>query len=61
MPLHVLGTTAGGGLRQWNCACPGCTGARAHPERRHRHASLAVRAAPGRWYVVNAVHVGPVA
>ncbi|GAA3141895.1 pyrroloquinoline quinone biosynthesis protein PqqB [Streptomyces rectiviolaceus] len=54
MLLQVLGTAAGGGLPQWNCACPGCTGARAHPERRRRHASLAVRAGDGRWYVVNA-------
>ncbi|MFG2497699.1 pyrroloquinoline quinone biosynthesis protein PqqB [Streptomyces sp. NPDC048441] len=54
MLLQVLGTAAGGGLPQWNCACPGCTGARAHPERRRRHASLAVRAGEGRWYVVNA-------
>lgn len=54
MLLQVLGTAAGGGLPQWNCACLGCTGARAHPERRRRHASLAVRAGEGRWYVVNA-------
>ncbi|MER5305401.1 MBL fold metallo-hydrolase [Streptomyces lasiicapitis] len=54
MLLQVLGTAAGGGLPQWNCACPGCAGARAHPERRRRHASLALRAGPGRWYVVNA-------
>ncbi|WP_138962632.1 MBL fold metallo-hydrolase [Streptomyces sp. YIM 121038] len=54
MLLQVLGTAAGGGLPQWNCACPGCSGARAHPERRRRHASLAVRASPGRWYLVNA-------
>ncbi|MCI3934012.1 pyrroloquinoline quinone biosynthesis protein PqqB [Streptomyces sp. AN091965] len=54
MLLQVLGTAAGGGLPQWNCACPGCAGARAHPGRRRRHASLAVRAGPGRWYLVNA-------
>ncbi len=54
MLLLVLGTAAGGGIPQWNCACPGCTGARAHPHRRRRHASLAVRADDGRWYVVNA-------
>ncbi|MWA14771.1 pyrroloquinoline quinone biosynthesis protein PqqB [Streptomyces sp. BA2] len=54
MLLQVLGTAAGGGLPQWNCACPGCTGARAHPERRRRHASLAVRVGERRWYVVNA-------
>ncbi|MEU1800010.1 pyrroloquinoline quinone biosynthesis protein PqqB [Streptomyces sp. NPDC019937] len=54
MRVRVLGTAAGGGVPQWNCACPGCSGARAHPERRRRHASLAVRAAEGRWYLVNA-------
>ncbi|MFD3315260.1 pyrroloquinoline quinone biosynthesis protein PqqB [Streptomyces sp. NPDC058694] len=54
MLLQVLGTAAGGGLPQWNCACPGCAGARAHPQRRRRHASLAVRADAGRWYIVNA-------
>ncbi|KQV19295.1 MULTISPECIES: pyrroloquinoline quinone biosynthesis protein PqqB [unclassified Kitasatospora] len=54
MLLHVLGTAAGGGTPQWNCACPGCAGARAHPQRRRRHASLAVRAGVGRWYLVNA-------
>ncbi|SDD83079.1 pyrroloquinoline quinone biosynthesis protein PqqB [Streptomyces prasinopilosus] len=54
MLLQVLGTAAGGGIPQWNCACPGCSGARAHPRRRRRHASLAVRAGEGRWYLVNA-------
>ncbi|MEV5981243.1 pyrroloquinoline quinone biosynthesis protein PqqB [Streptomyces sp. NPDC052114] len=54
MQLQVLGTAAGGGLPQWNCACPGCTGARAHPERRRRHAALAVHAGEDRWYLVNA-------
>ncbi|MFG2125562.1 pyrroloquinoline quinone biosynthesis protein PqqB [Streptomyces sp. NPDC048710] len=54
MLLQVLGTAAGGGIPQWNCACPGCSGARAHCVRRRRHASLAVRADEGRWYLVNA-------
>ncbi|MFC8506707.1 pyrroloquinoline quinone biosynthesis protein PqqB [Streptomyces sp. NPDC057411] len=53
MLLKVLGTAAGGGVPQWNCACRSCAGARAHPERRRRHASLAVEAVPGRWYVIN--------
>ncbi|MEU0565933.1 MBL fold metallo-hydrolase [Nonomuraea sp. NPDC005983] len=53
MRLQVLGTAAGGGVPQWNCACPGCSGARAHPARVRRHASLAVRLATG-CYVVNA-------
>ncbi|QFQ94934.1 pyrroloquinoline quinone biosynthesis protein PqqB [Streptomyces phaeolivaceus] len=51
---HVLGTAAGGGVPQWNCACPGCSGARAHPHWRRRHASLAVQASEDRWYLVNA-------
>ncbi|WP_413805582.1 pyrroloquinoline quinone biosynthesis protein PqqB [Streptomyces sp. OE57] len=54
MRVRVLGTAAGGGVPQWNCACPGCSGARAHPGRRRRHASLAVQADEGRWYLVNA-------
>ncbi|TPQ22884.1 pyrroloquinoline quinone biosynthesis protein PqqB [Streptomyces sporangiiformans] len=54
MLLQVLGTAAGGGIPQWNCACPGCSGARAHPHWRRRHASLAVQASEDRWYLVNA-------
>ncbi|MFI9047356.1 pyrroloquinoline quinone biosynthesis protein PqqB [Streptomyces sp. NPDC053427] len=54
MLLQVLGTAAGGGVPQWNCACPGCSGARAHPARRRSHASLAVRADDEHWYLVNA-------
>ncbi|WP_407072840.1 pyrroloquinoline quinone biosynthesis protein PqqB [Planotetraspora sp. GP83] len=54
MRLRVLGTAAGGGVPQWNCACPGCAGARAHPSWRRRHASLAVRTPDGRCHVVNA-------
>ncbi|MER6912027.1 pyrroloquinoline quinone biosynthesis protein PqqB [Streptomyces sp. NPDC000594] len=54
MLVQVLGTAAGGGLPQWNCACPSCTGARAHPHRRRRHASLALSAGDGRWFLVNA-------
>ncbi|MEV0375569.1 pyrroloquinoline quinone biosynthesis protein PqqB [Streptomyces sp. NPDC050636] len=54
MLLQVLGTAAGGGVPQWNCACPGCSGARTHPEWRRRHASLAVRADDDHWYLINA-------
>ncbi len=42
MRLRILGTAAGGGVPQWNCACPGCTGARMNPGWRRSHASLAV-------------------
>ncbi|GAA2446220.1 pyrroloquinoline quinone biosynthesis protein PqqB [Actinomadura vinacea] len=54
MRLRILGTAAGGGVPQWNCACPGCAAARAAPALRRRHASIAVEAGEGRWYVVNA-------
>lgn len=54
MLLQVLGTAPGSGLPQWSCACPGCAGACAHPRRRSRHASLALRADEDRWYPVNA-------
>ncbi|MFD0903379.1 pyrroloquinoline quinone biosynthesis protein PqqB [Actinomadura sediminis] len=54
MRLLILGTAAGGGVPQWNCACPGCAAARTDPARRRRHASVAVEAADGRWYIVNA-------
>lgn len=38
-----------GGVPQWNRARPGCAGARAHPERRRRNASIAVRAGGRRF------------
>jgi pyrroloquinoline quinone biosynthesis protein B len=54
MRLRILGTAAGGGVPQWNCACHGCAAARAHPARRRRHASIAVQGGAGEWFVVNA-------
>ncbi|MGH8966112.1 MAG: pyrroloquinoline quinone biosynthesis protein PqqB, partial [Actinomycetes bacterium] len=54
MRLLILGTAAGGGVPQWNCACAGCAAARTDPSLRRLHASIAVEAAEGRWYVVNA-------
>lgn len=54
MRLLILGSAAGGGVPQWNCACPGCAAARADTSLRRRHASIAVEAGPGRWYIVNA-------
>jgi pyrroloquinoline quinone biosynthesis protein B len=54
MLVQILGTAAGGGVPQWNCACHGCAAARADPARRRRHASIAVRTGAGEWFVVNA-------
>ncbi|MEV6006332.1 MBL fold metallo-hydrolase [Streptomyces sp. NPDC051976] len=53
MLLRVLGTAAGGGIPQWNCACPECTGARVHPPLRRRHAALALLTDDG-CHLVNA-------
>ncbi|MFI0242524.1 pyrroloquinoline quinone biosynthesis protein PqqB [Streptomyces sp. NPDC016845] len=53
MLLRTLGTAAGGGLPQWNCACPGCAGARRHPSRRRLHDSLAFHG-PDAWFLANA-------
>ncbi|RFS81776.1 pyrroloquinoline quinone biosynthesis protein PqqB [Actinomadura spongiicola] len=54
MRMLILGTAAGGGVPQWNCACAECAAARSEPSLRRRHASLAVESGPGRWYVINA-------
>jgi pyrroloquinoline quinone biosynthesis protein B len=56
MRLIVLGAAAGGGLPQWNCACPLCRRARAGdpavPPR--TQSSLAVSADGDRWLLLNA-------
>ncbi|MFD0690890.1 pyrroloquinoline quinone biosynthesis protein PqqB [Actinomadura fibrosa] len=54
MRVRILGTAAGGGVPQWNCACGGCAAVRAHPSWRRLHASIAVQASGAGWYVVNA-------
>jgi pyrroloquinoline quinone biosynthesis protein B len=54
--LRILGTAAGGGYPQWNCACRMCSRARsgvvATPSR--LHASIALSADQRHWYLVNA-------
>ncbi len=56
MLLRVLGTTAGGGLPQWNCGFALSVRARAGdpsvPSR--MHCSLAISAGDGRWSLLNA-------
>jgi pyrroloquinoline quinone biosynthesis protein B len=56
MRVRVLGAAAGGGLPQWNCACPICTLARAgDPRVRPRtQDAIAVSVDGDRWHVVNA-------
>jgi len=56
MRLRVLGSAAGGGLPQWNCACPNCVEARRGTGRvlPRTQDSLALEAAPGAWFLINA-------
>ena len=54
--LQVLGSAAGGGFPQWNCACPGCRAVRegSRPARRRTQSSVAVSADQRRWFLLNA-------
>ena len=54
MLLRILGTSAGGGLPQWNCACLKCQAAREGQIRPLTQSSIAVRAKEGAWFLVNA-------
>jgi pyrroloquinoline quinone biosynthesis protein B len=54
--LRILGSSAGGGVPQWNCACAGCAEARRPGGlvRPRTQDGLALEAAPGVWFLVNA-------
>jgi len=54
--VRVLGSAAGGGFPQWNCACPGCRAVRdgSRPARPRTQSSIAVSADDRRWFLVNA-------
>jgi pyrroloquinoline quinone biosynthesis protein B len=56
MWVRVLGSAAGGGFPQWNCACPSCRAVRdgSRPTRPRTQSSIAVSADHGRWFLVNA-------
>jgi pyrroloquinoline quinone biosynthesis protein B len=56
MWLRVLGSAAGGGFPQWNCACPGCRAVRegSRPCRPRTQSSVAVSADRRRWFLLNA-------
>jgi pyrroloquinoline quinone biosynthesis protein B len=53
MLVRVLGTAAGGGLPQWNCACVGCEAARSTAGGRTQDC-LAISGDATAWYLVNA-------
>lgn len=56
MRLRVLGSAAGGGVPQWNCACPNCVDARhgAGTVEPRLQDSLAVSAGGDSWVLLNA-------
>jgi pyrroloquinoline quinone biosynthesis protein B len=51
--VRFLGTAAGGGLPQWNCACAGCVAARQAGFGRTQDC-LAVTCDGAAWYLINA-------
>jgi pyrroloquinoline quinone biosynthesis protein B len=56
MWVRVLGSAAGGGFPQWNCACPPCRAVRdgSRPARPRTQSSVAVSADRRRWSLLNA-------
>jgi pyrroloquinoline quinone biosynthesis protein B len=56
MRVKVLGSAAGGGFPQWNCACSNCSGLRAGTlkARPRTQAQVAVSSDPSHWFLLNA-------
>lgn len=56
MWMRVLGSAAGGGFPQWNCACPQCRAARSgsRPCVPRSQSSIAVSADRQQWFLFNA-------
>jgi pyrroloquinoline quinone biosynthesis protein B len=54
MQIKVLGTAAGGGVPQWNCACTNCAAARQGKLARRRVASAALSGNESDWMLINA-------
>lgn len=52
--LRLLGTAAGGGLPQWNCACGNCRAARNGEIPARTQSSVALSADGEQWFLVNA-------
>jgi pyrroloquinoline quinone biosynthesis protein B len=51
--VRVLGSAAGGGVPQWNCACANCEASRAGRAPCRTQSSLAVSADGKRWLLLN--------
>ncbi|CEK14344.1 pyrroloquinoline quinone biosynthesis protein PqqB [Chthonomonas calidirosea] len=56
MYVRLLGTAAGGGFPQWNCACLCCSKARSDPNtvKPRTQSSVAVSADGQNWFILNA-------
>jgi pyrroloquinoline quinone biosynthesis protein B len=56
MRVKVLGSAAGGGFPQWNCACPNCSGLRngAVQASPRTQAQVAVSSDSSHWFLLNA-------
>ncbi len=56
MKVRVLGSAAGGGFPQWNCACTNCSGVRAGAirARARTQESVGVGNDVGEWFLLNA-------
>ncbi|GAC1310080.1 MAG: pyrroloquinoline quinone biosynthesis protein PqqB [Vulcanimicrobiaceae bacterium] len=53
MIVRVLGSAAGGGVPQWNCACANCGAARSGAQPRRSSSSFAFSKTGERWWLVN--------
>ncbi len=53
MIVRVLGSAAGGGVPQWNCACVHCSAARAGTQPRRSSSGFAISGDGVRWWLVN--------
>jgi pyrroloquinoline quinone biosynthesis protein B len=51
--FRILGSAAGGGVPQWNCACTNCIAARSGAAPRRTQSGAAVSAGGERWLLLN--------
>jgi len=53
--IHILGSAAGGGLPQWNCACANCVAARNGKIALQTQSSIAISSeTSSEWFLINA-------
>jgi pyrroloquinoline quinone biosynthesis protein B len=52
--IQILGSAAGGGLPQWNCACVNCVAARAGKIAPQTQSSIMISGDDARWFLINA-------